>query len=384
MSRLALSMFLALACVSASSPVFGQSNAASPTQAQPVPAQVAPAASQTGAQTVVATDKAAPADNGPTDAKAKQTFADAQKLFKAHQYIFALEGFRKADKQDGGHCVSCEVQAFKAAEECNDFKAAREQAALLGDHLQGPAAKAQAHYLAGKACISEGVYNGREKPFEAADGEFQAALQLQPGKSDCLYSDGLALSHMKKDGEARERFQQYLKLAPSTDLDYKRAERFAEHPELARAKVAPNFQLTSSDGRTVTLESLTGKVVLIDFWATWCGPCREALPHVKKIAKRFAGPQFQVISISLDRDDAKWREFIAQNEMTWIQYRDGSFEGPVAKTFGVSAIPATFTIDADGILQDQHVGDADIEGKLKKLIARAQEVASKKTVAEVR
>jgi hypothetical protein len=70
--------------------------------------------------------------------------------------------------------------------------------------------------------------------------------------------------------------------------------------------------------------------------------------------------------------------------MTWLQYRDGGFDGSIAKRFGVRAIPATFTIDADGVLQDQHVGDADIEGKLKKLIARANEVANRKTVAEVR
>ena len=78
------------------------------------------------------------------------------------------------------------------------------------------------------------------------------------------------------------------------------------------------------------------------------------------------------MSISLDTDDGKWRDFVAKNEMTWIQNRDKGFDGKVATLFGVHAIPATFTIDADGVLQDQHVGDADIEGKLKKLIARAQ------------
>jgi thiol-disulfide isomerase/thioredoxin len=144
--------------------------------------------------------------------------------------------------------------------------------------------------------------------------------------------------------------------------------------------MAPNFQLTALDGQTITLESLTGKVVLIDFWATWCGPCREALPRVREIARKFQGQPFVVVSIGMDKDDAKWRDFVAHNGMTWMQYRDGDFEGPIAKMFAVNAIPATFTIDADGVLQDQHVGDAEIEGKIKKLIARAQE-AIPKTVA---
>ena len=67
--------------------------------------------------------------------------------------------------------------------------------------------------------------------------------------------------------------------------------------------------------------------------------------------------------------------------MTWLQYRDGGFNGAIAKSFGVNAIPATFTIDADGVLEDQHVGDADIEGKLKKLVASANELAHRKPSA---
>jgi thiol-disulfide isomerase/thioredoxin len=122
------------------------------------------------------------------------------------------------------------------------------------------------------------------------------------------------------------------------------------------------------------MDDLNGKVVLIDFWATWCGPCRAALPHVKEIAKKFEGQPLVVLSISVDTDEGKWKEFIAKNEMTWPQYCDHGFPGPVATMFDVQAIPHTFTIDADGVLQDEHIGDASIEGKLKKLLKRAEEV----------
>jgi peroxiredoxin len=77
--------------------------------------------------------------------------------------------------------------------------------------------------------------------------------------------------------------------------------------------------------------------------------------------------------VSVDNDHQKWKDFIAKNEMTWPQYCDGGFTGPIAKMFGVEAIPHTFTIDSDGVLQDEHIGDASIEGKLKKLIKHAQE-----------
>jgi hypothetical protein len=80
--------------------------------------------------------------------------------------------------------------------------------------------------------------------------------------------------------------------------------------------------------------------------------------------------------VSLDTNEQAWKEFIDKHEMTWPQYRDGGFTGPIAKMFGVKAIPHTFTVDAEGVLQEEHVGDSSIEGKLKKLIARAHELQS--------
>lgn len=138
--------------------------------------------------------------------------------------------------------------------------------------------------------------------------------------------------------------------------------------------MAPAFAITTLDGQRVTLDDLNGKVVLLDFWATWCGPCREALPHMRSIAKNFQGQPLVILSVSLDDDEKRWRDFIVKNEMTWLQYRDGGFNGPIAKMFSVNAIPHTFTIDADGVLQDEHIGDASIEGKLKKLVSRAKEL----------
>ncbi len=318
--------------------------------------------------------KPAAANLGPTDPKAKKTFDAAAKLLKGDRVGFALDEFRKADKQDGGHCVLCELEAWNAAMDASDYKAAREQAAAMLENVTVPGYKAQAQYMLGKAWLLDGVKDKHEKQFEAADESFQAALQIRPNYPDCIYEDGTALAYLKHDDQAIARFQSFLKVAGPNDLNYARVERFVERPELARARMAPNFRVTTLDDKTVTLESLAGKVVLIDFWATWCGPCREALPHIQRIAQRFDGQPFVVLSVSLDSDEGKWKEFTAKNNMTWLQYRDGGFEGKVSTLFGVRAIPSTFTIDSDGVLEDQHIGDADIEGKLKKLIARAAEV----------
>lgn len=105
--------------------------------------------------------------------------------------------------------------------------------------------------------------------------------------------------------------------------------------------------------------------MLIDFWAAWCGPCRAALPHMQEIARKFEGQPLVILSVSLDDDEQAWKDFIAKNRMTWLNYRDGGFTGPLSKESGVEAIPHAFTLDADGVLQDEHIGDALIEGKLK-------------------
>ena len=321
---------------------------------------------------------------GPSDAGARKSYSKAMREIEDHKYPAALIDLRKADQQDGGHCTACEREAFKTAKQLQDYAGARQEAALLAANATTPEEKAEAHYLAGDVCLAEGGYRIFEKPFQDADSEFQAALQLRPANTDCLYEDGLALAHLHQYDKARERFQQYMKVAPASDFSYPRARLFAAQPELARKRTAPNFHVTALDGKPIAMDQLAGKVVLIDFWATWCGPCKEALPHLKEIAQKFAGQPLVVISISLDADETTWKNFVAQNGMTWLQYRDGGFDGPMATQFNVKAIPTTFSVDADGFVQDRQVGDGDIEETLKTLIAHANDSSTHRTVAEAR
>jgi thiol-disulfide isomerase/thioredoxin len=219
--------------------------------------------------------------------------------------------------------------------------------------------------------------------FTEADTEFQKVIAL--GRADAqaaMVEDGIALANLGQDEAARARFRQYLQVAPVGGASYGRVQRYEKRPELARERMAPAFALTTITGKHLSLDELQGKVVLLDFWATWCGPCRQALPRIQEIAKKFAGQPLMILSVSLDKNEAEWKAFVAWNHMDWQQYCDGGFEGPIAQSFHVNAIPATFTIDADGVLQDQHVGDASIEGKLKKLVAAAANRAEASPRAE--
>jgi thiol-disulfide isomerase/thioredoxin len=311
---------------------------------------------------------------GPTNEKAKKIFREAAAFEKKHDTFWALDRYKKADRQDGGRCTACQMKMIRYGIEQGDWKAAEAGAAGLVAGAKGDKDVATAHYLSGLVWFNEGIQRKKDELFARSHEEMVKALAASPGFPEAVMADGRALARMKQDDAAKARFEQYVKMTPADDPDRRRALRYVERPELARARMAPPFVVTTLDGTRISVDDLQGKVVLLDFWATWCGPCREALPRIQGIVKRFEGQPLVVLSVSLDTDDGKWREFVSKNGMSWPQCRDGGFEGAVAKLFGVKAIPHTFTIDADGVLQDEHVGDAAIEGKIKKLLAQAKEM----------
>lgn len=311
---------------------------------------------------------------GPSDSKAQKTYAEALHDLQIRRYFDALSKFKKADKEDGGKCIACEEQTMKVAIEVGNFKAADSASQLLIANAKEPAEVAHAHYQRGAFLLQEGSTKNKKELLSAADQEFKQSLAFNSKDASSLYADGLALARLQQDDAAKTAFTQTAELARPGSVDRARALRFAARPELARERMAPAFALTAEGGQRVSLDELQGKVVLIDFWATWCGPCREALPHMKRLVQKFSGEPFVVLSVSLDTDQEKWKSFIEKNEMTWPQYFDGGWNGPMARLFGVTAIPHTFSIDADGVLQEEKTGDASIEGRLKKLIAQAREL----------
>jgi peroxiredoxin len=131
--------------------------------------------------------------------------------------------------------------------------------------------------------------------------------------------------------------------------------------------VAPDFEATTLDGKLFKLSELRGKVVLLDFWATWCAPCVAELPNVKKASEQFADGGFVAVGISFDRDAETARQFAAKKQMSWPQvWAQKADDGPIADLYGVGGIPATFLIGPNG-----KVIDCDLRGeKLIEVIDR--------------
>jgi thiol-disulfide isomerase/thioredoxin len=130
-----------------------------------------------------------------------------------------------------------------------------------------------------------------------------------------------------------------------------------------------DLHFTAVDGREVDVSKLKGKVVLVDFWATWCGPCVAELPHVKEAYEKNHAKGFEIVGVSLDQEKASLTEFVSGHQMEWPQYFDGQgWENKLAGQFGITSIPAMWLIDKKGNLRDLHAR-ADLSGKIEKLLA---------------
>jgi len=120
------------------------------------------------------------------------------------------------------------------------------------------------------------------------------------------------------------------------------------------AKRAATFSLQDLEGKTVSLESLQGKVVILDFWATWCGPCKEAMPVLQQLSDKYANKGVVVIGVNQRESRAEVKDFITSNKFTYQQLLDS--DGKVGSDYGVQGIPTLVIIDQKGNQALTHVG----------------------------
>jgi len=115
--------------------------------------------------------------------------------------------------------------------------------------------------------------------------------------------------------------------------------------------VLPTIELPDADGKLINTESLRGKYLLVDFWASWCRPCVREIPNLKKAYQEYHDKGFEIISISLDDNKEAWLNCIAFNELNWLHVSDlQSFNSPVAKKIAINYIPHTFLLDSNGVI----------------------------------
>lgn len=134
--------------------------------------------------------------------------------------------------------------------------------------------------------------------------------------------------------------------------------------------LAPDFTLTTPDGKALTLSSLQGKVVLIDFWASWCGPCRKENPNLVKLYEKYKNKGFTILSVSLDDKETAWKTAIEQDGLVWPNHVSDlkGWQSPMTQVYGFDAIPHTVLVSKDGKILGVGLRGELLEQKIKSIL----------------
>jgi thiol-disulfide isomerase/thioredoxin len=148
-------------------------------------------------------------------------------------------------------------------------------------------------------------------------------------------------------------------------------ELIAHRQKMAELKKKPvDLKFTTTDGRLVDLASMRGKVVLVDFWASWCVPCMGEMPNLVATYQKFHTRGFEIFGISLDEDKAKMDDALQKHGMTWAQYFDGNgWKNKISLTYGINSIPASWLIDKKGMLRLTDLRGESLAASVEKLLA---------------
>jgi thiol-disulfide isomerase/thioredoxin len=274
-------------------------------------------------------------------------YEKAQTLLHRAEFFEALKGFQKANLLAGGKSAGCFVGMARAMVGMKTWVNVIETAQTAIELSKSePLLLAQAHTARGTALQAL----GEKDPVKLRDAEqeFRLALEADPESriADLHFNLGVVLMKQQRDDEGRAELQKEIAQRENgSTADEARA--MIADPRRAREHFAPDFSIDTAGGKEISLASLHGKVVLLDFWGTWCPPCVRAVPSLRKLHEAHANDSFVIVGISSDKDPKVWSAFTAKNGMVWPQYWDANTR--MQRTFEVKVFPTYVLLDGDGI-----------------------------------
>ena len=175
--------------------------------------------------------------------------------------------------------------------------------------------------------------------------------------------------NMLEIARARDGFKQIIEWNASPEHVERAKGNLYELDYLTQGKVAPDFETRDIDGQPIRLSEFRGKIVVIDFWATWCGPCLADMPYLKRISSRYATDQVVIIGVTLDDDLEKLRQKIQSDHLDWPHIREGSdFKGKLVRLYNVNGVPKKYILDRNGRIVDKGARKEQLEQAVASLL----------------
>ena len=297
--------------------------------------------------------------------------ANGRDFLKRRRFEDALKSFKRANELKEKKCAECfylMANAYMGLEAYKNVMPSTDSAVqLAGDNVE---LQAQAYNLKGVA-LQKQADNKDMKKLGEAEAAIRQAIAVKPNFSQAFYNLGIILLQQRRDPDGIAELKKFIEMDPE-DANVANARLLIANPRRAREPFAPDFSFTTSEGEYVSLDELHGKVVLLDFWGTWCPPCVASLPGLRDLNKKYGkDASFVMISVSSDGDEEKWKAFVAKEKMVWPQFLDR--DRKIQRTFGVRAFPTYILLDHEGVIKYRTVGmslekEASLEDAIHKQV----------------
>jgi thiol-disulfide isomerase/thioredoxin len=270
---------------------------------------------------------------------------------QAKNYKDAFRDYGEGNRLAGGNCEPCfEGLALSKAGMGNEKEALK-----LIDKGLGVAStaeeRASAHARRGDILTIFGLNDPAR--MRQAEAEYRLELAETPNSAEGHFNLGYALMRQQKTAEGTDELRKFVAASPDGAMADV-ARKLIGNPNRARQELTPKFSFITTNGTRIDNSEVMGKIVVFDFWASWCVPCKRSLPSLRDLHARYPADQLVVVSISIDDDAAKWQQAVQQEKMDWLQYRDAN--GKLRSLFGVSTIPHFIVINREGAIENHIIG----------------------------
>jgi thiol-disulfide isomerase/thioredoxin len=299
-----------------------------------------------------------------------QALAQGDLYQSKRKYELALDAYRKADKLSHHASAPCYLRIAAVERKLGDFSSALDDAKRAVKAAGNDKSVAiQAHQVRA-TLLAQMAGKPTDKKLREAEDELRQALALDSANALTHFDLGMVLLKQERDPDGIAELNAFVSSPGAAADTIAEARLVIANPMRARTPFAPRFSFITRENQSVSNAALRGKVVLLDFWGTWCPPCRASVPILRDLNKKYAGKPFQLIGISSDDDEDVWKTFIAAQHMDWFEYIDLSDE--VLRSFKIESFPTYIVIDKDGVIRLRQSGLGDYtQGELADAINKA-------------